>query len=608
MIERVVATAGHVDHGKSTLVRALTGIETDRWEEEKRRGLTIDLGFAWTRLPSGREVSFVDVPGHERFLGNMLAGLGPAPVVCFVVAADEGWQAQSDDHRDALAALGIATGVLVITRADLAEDGGRAALARARTELAGTGLASAPAVIVSARTGQGIDELRDVLDDVLAGAPEPSADAPVRLWIDRAFSISGAGTVVTGTLASGTLRPGDRLTLRGARGAAAREGGAEVTVRGLQSREESARELGPVCRAAVNLRGTDLGEIGRGDALVTPGAFEAVRFVDVRRSTGEALDAVPREVMVHAGTAAVPAHVRDLGPQHARLALEHPLPLRVGDRMLLRGSGEHAVLGGVQILDVDPRALTRRGAGRRRAAELGTMSPRGDAAHETARRGAVRADVLARRGIAVPDPLPSGLRRTGEWLVAERAIAGWADALRAAVAAEHDRDELSAGITRGAALDLLARGVLPLPDASLLALVLPSAGLAAQDGRVIDPQRTAGLGAAEPQVAELEVRLRAHPFRAPEADDLVALHLGARELAAAEKQGRLLRLPDDVVLLPTAPALAMRELARLEQPFTLSAARQALGTTRRVAVPLLEHLDARGWTRRVDGSSREVVR
>ncbi|UQN31367.1 selenocysteine-specific translation elongation factor [Brachybacterium kimchii] len=618
MIERVVATAGHVDHGKSTLVRALTGIETDRWEEERRRGLTIDLGFAWTRLPSGREVSFVDVPGHERFLGNMLAGLGPAPVVCFVVAADEGWQAQSDDHRDALAALGIETGVLVITRADLAEHGGRPALARARTELAGTGLAGAPAVTVSARTGQGIDELRSVLDDVLEHAPAPSAAAPVRLWIDRAFSISGAGTVVTGTLATGTLHPGDQLTLLGAHGESAGERGTRVTVRGLQSREESARELGPVCRAAVNLRGTDLEEIGRGDALVTPGAFEAVDHVDVRRTTGEALDEVPREVMVHAGTAAVPARVRDLGAQHARLALGRPLPLRVGDRMLLRGSGEHAVLVGVQILDVDPPVLTRRGAGKRRTAELGSMDPHGDAAHETVRRGAVRADLLVRRGIAVLDPLPRGILRAGEWLVAEQAIAAWAGALREAVRAEHARDALSAGITRGAALDLLARGgtattsaqasALPMPDDSLLSLVLPAAGLAAEGGRIVDPERAAGLGAAETQVAALEERLRAHPFRAPEADDLAALRLGARELAAAAKQGRLLRLPDGVVLLPSAPALAMRELARLEQPFTASAARRALGTTRRVAIPLLEHLDARGWTRRVDGSSREVVR
>ena len=217
MTRQVVATAGHVDHGKSTLVRALTGIEPDRLAEERRRGLTIDLGFAWTMLPSGREVSFVDVPGHERFLGTMLAGLGPAPIVCFVVAADEGWQAQSSDHRDAVAALGIDQGLLVITRADLAPARIEQVTAEARTELAGTGLAEAPAVAVSAVTGEGLEELREQLDAVLARAREPSATQPVRLWVDRAFSLAGTGTVVTGTLPAGTLHREDRLALCGAR-------------------------------------------------------------------------------------------------------------------------------------------------------------------------------------------------------------------------------------------------------------------------------------------------------------------------------------------------------------------------------------------------------
>src|SRR5690606_32919225 len=202
---QVIATAGHVDHGKSTLIRALTGIEPDRLAEEKRRGLTIDLGFAWTTLPSGQEVSFVDVPGHERFLGNMLAGIGPAPIVCFVVAADEGWQAQSSDHRDAVAALGIDQGLLVITRADLAPDRVPEVIAQARTELAGTGLAAAPALAVSAVTGEGMDALREQLDELVAAARRPDPRQRVRLWVDRAFTVSGAGTVITGTLAAGTL-------------------------------------------------------------------------------------------------------------------------------------------------------------------------------------------------------------------------------------------------------------------------------------------------------------------------------------------------------------------------------------------------------------------
>ncbi|MDN5738521.1 MAG: GTP-binding protein, partial [Brevibacterium aurantiacum] len=211
----VLATAGHVDHGKSTLVNALTGMEPDRWAEERKRGLTIDLGFAWTTLPSGRELAFVDVPGHEKFLANMLAGVGPAPIVCLVVAADKGWQAQSSDHRDAITALGITRGLVVITRADLAPESLPATEAQVRAELRGTPLADAPVLTVSATTGDGLDELVATLDAVTAEAPAPDSEARLRLWVDRAFTIKGAGTVVTGTLTAGTLHTGDRLRLVG---------------------------------------------------------------------------------------------------------------------------------------------------------------------------------------------------------------------------------------------------------------------------------------------------------------------------------------------------------------------------------------------------------
>lgn len=198
---QVIATAGHVDHGKSTLVRALTGVEPDRWAEERRRGMTIDLGFAWRTLPSGRQVAFVDVPGHHRFVTNMLVGVGSAPAVMLVVAADEGWRAQSSEHLAVLDALKVRTGLLVVTRCDLADPS--TALDQARTELRGTSLAGADAVTVSGRTGEGLEQLVSALDRVAASLPTPAADAPVRLWIDRVFTISGAGTVATGTLTAG---------------------------------------------------------------------------------------------------------------------------------------------------------------------------------------------------------------------------------------------------------------------------------------------------------------------------------------------------------------------------------------------------------------------
>lgn len=596
-MRQVIATAGHVDHGKSTLIRTLTGIEPDRLVEEKQRGLTIDLGFAWTTLPSGREVSFVDVPGHERFLGNMLAGLGPAPIVCFVIAADEGWRTQSSDHRDAIAALGIDQGLIVITRADLAPDRIEQVLAEARSELSGTGLASAPALGLSAVTGQGLDELRTLLDDTVGAAREPVVDGRVRLWVDRAFSISGAGTVVTGTLAAGTLRPEDHLTLCGA------GRGGEVVVRGLQSRGGQLSQLGPVSRAAVNLRGVSTEEIGRGDALLTPDAWALTQHLDVRRSTGAPLDEAPQQLLAHIGTAAVGVRVRPLGPDHARLALDRPLPLQLGDRLVLRSSGTHSVRNGVQVLDLDPPTLERRGDGARRRTVLEQMPLGGDVAVEVRRRGAARASLLLRYGISMPDPPPETVHRHGDWLVDTEVVTGWAEHLGRLIAQQRRADPLTAGLPRKAAIDALE-----LPDEALLDMVVAFAGLSQHEGRVRDAESGRDLGAAEAGVRALEERLARSPFAAPEADDLSALGLGPRELAAAAAQGRLLRLPDEVILLPSAPALAMRELAALPQPFTTSEARQALGTTRRVAIPLLEHLDGRGWTRRTDPGHREILR
>jgi len=591
-----VATAGHVDHGKSTLIRALTGMEPDRWAEERRRGLTIDLGFAWTTMPSGATIAFVDVPGHERFLANTLAGLGPSPVVCFVVAADEGWQAQSSDHRDAIAALGIELGILVVTKADRAPDRPAAVIEQARVELAATGLKDAPAVVVSAVDGTGIDQLRGTLDDVLGGVAAPSAEARVRLWVDRSFTITGAGTVVTGTLAAGSVSRGDGMQLLGARRTR------DVAVRGLQSRGNAYPTLGPVSRVALNLRGVPHDDVHRGDALVTPDAWSVTGVVDVR-GTGVPFTEAPTRLVAHTGTAAVPCGLRPFDDDHARLTLDRPLPLVLGDRLVLRDPGGRRIFGGAQVLDADPPRLHRRGDGTRRAAALVGMDTRGDVVIEVARRGAVEESHLRRLGVLADGAqLPEGVRVFGGWWVYAPIHQVWQDRLRCAVEEQHARNPLAPGLSQGAAADLLA-----LPDTALLDHVIRDAGLERAGGNIRLPGTGAELGAAEAAVAVLEAHLKGLPFRAPEAHELADLHLGSHELAAAERVGRLLRLRDGVVLLPTAPALAMRELARLTQPFTTSQARQALATTRRVAIPLLEHLDARGWTRRVDAGHREVV-
>ncbi len=634
----VVATAGHVDHGKSTLVRALTGMEPDRLAEEQRRGLTIDLGFAWTTLPSGREVAFVDVPGHERFLGNMLAGVGPAPVVCFVVAADQGWQAQSSDHRDAIVALGIEHGLVAITRADLASPQQLAGTeAQIRAQLAGTPLEDAPVVVVSAAKDldqgarepdrdlrdpgvrrddeecrdpdapptAGLDEFIARLDEVLATTPAPDPDARVRLWVDRSFSIKGSGTVVTGSLTAGTLHNDDRLELVG------ESGRRPVRVRGLHSRNTAVPSVTPHARAAVNLRDLAADTVHRGDALLTPDSWPVVDAVDVRRRTGAGFVDGPRQLVVHVGTAAVQARVRPFGDDHARLTLDHALPLQVGDRLVLRNPGGHSVYAGVLVLDVDPPTLRRRGDGARWAAQLEARPATGDPGAEVARRGAMRPEQLRRFGIGGLEMPPGNvdeMQQHGTWWVHRPALQEWARQLQQAVGRKLRDEPLAPGLSEGAAVDLLRRLDLPLPDAALLPLVVRTAGLESQQGALRPPGRATDLGEAEASVVQLERRLREHPFAAPEADELAALRLGPRQLAAAERAGRLLRLGGGVILLPQGPALAMRRLAALDQPFTTSEARQALDTTRRVAIPLLELLDSRGWTRRVDSTRRTIVR
>ena len=581
----VVATAGHDDHGKSSLVKALTGMEPDRWEEEKRRGLTIDLGFVWTKLDSGADVAFVDVPGHEKFLGNMLAGVGPAPVVLFVVAADEGWQAQSTDHRDALRAVGIEHGVVALSRADRADAARRAeVVAQVETELAGTALADAPIVDVSAKTGEGVGTLRTELDQVLAAMPAPDPQARVRLWVDRGFSVKGAGTVVTGTLAAGTVSVGDELELHGQR----------VTVRGVHSENKSVDSAGPVTRVALNLRGVAADQVHRGDALLSPGGWRALETVDIRRTFGTEMAELPQNLVVHIGTAGVGARLRPLGGEFARLTLESPLSLTLLDRFVVRSPGGRHVAAGFEVVDMHPAALSRRGAAKKRAAELEALEPT-NPSEWLKRCGYASRDDLLRDGFSVEEK-PAGVIVFREWWIAARQVTAWKNALVEAVEAHAAANPLSPGLTKAAAMDALN-----LSEPALLGLAVAAAKLESVDGVLRVPGKTVDLGPAERAVAELEQRLRAEPFAAPEAEDLKELGLGPKELAAAERAGRLLRLAKGVVLLPSAPREALSVVTQLEQPFTLSAARQALGTTRRVAVPLLEHLDATGATRLVEG-------
>lgn len=643
-----IATAGHVDHGKSTLLRALTGTDPDRLAEEKKRGLTVDLGFVWTKIGE-HTVSFVDVPGHERFLGNMLAGLGPAPMVLFAVAADEGWMPQSDDHRDAVEALGIRRGLIVITRADRAPERVDEVAARARAELARVGIADA--VAVSAVRGEGLEDVRAALGRLLdeaaahspheAPLPSPGSlrqpSARLRLWVDRSFSIKGAGTVVTGTLAQSRLKPDQSLDVL------SEDGVHRVSVRSLQSHDSAVESLEPVTRAALNLRGVEPAQAGRGSVLVEDAAqWRLTDIVDVRRTAGEGFTRLPEQVVVHIGTAAIPAHARAFDDEHVRLTLDRALPLLIGDRLVLRTSGTRAVAGGGIILDVDTPRLRRRGAGRRRAEELAGLSEHGSIEHEVRRRGAMSLAELEAlgipcRAIGEQKTAPAGASsedgtvRIGEVIADRTALVEAVTALREAVARAAE-DPLNPGVPVPQAVRLIGADRLfeadPAADShrrTMLAAVVKAGRLTAVDGRIIDPARRRSLGKAEAGIAQLERRWRQEPFASPEARELQRLGLGPKELAAAEAQGRIVRIGgkdarggagrrggsaavgQSIVMSPLAPARARKTLAKLPQPFTAGQAKSALGVTRRVAIPLLEHLDSRGWTERSQSGERSTI-
>ncbi len=647
----VIATAGHVDHGKSMLVRALTGMEPDRWEAEQRRGMTIDLGFAWMTLPAGEEIAFVDVPGHERFVSNMLAGAGLAPAVMFVVAADEGWMPQSAEHLAAIDALGVRHGVLVVTRADLADPA--PALRQAALKIADTslgrpvpaGAADAPAnpggleaVAVSALTGQGLPDLVAALGRLAGRLPQPDPRAGVRLWLDRVFAIKGSGTVVTGTLQAGTVAAGDELVLAPAM--------RTLRIRGVQSLGSPAAQVSGVARVALNLRGVSTRELSRGMALIQAGRWTMTSVADVRltprrpahqQSPGTVR--LPPRLAMHIGAARAVAGVRMLGSNVARLSLDHPLPLHVGDRVLLRDPGAAAgyadgrpVLGAT-VLDVMPPRLRGNGAAAAAERELASW-PEPPAATDLLRRHRLlRASTASAMGLHDLPPTVGG-----EWLADPAYWQRLSQLLAAAVSAHAARDPLAPGLPVDA-----ARAELGLPDRHLVEALAAwrvsggadqridasggylRAGAGGENeqpddaGRALAPEQRPATGVGTGQarhpglpapvaraVQAVLADLADAPFSAPDAERLRELGLDPRAAAAAERAGLLRRLPGNVMLATDAPGRAARILAGLPQPFTAAEARQALGTTRRVAIPLLEYLDREGITRRLADDRRTM--
>jgi selenocysteine-specific elongation factor len=597
----VIATAGHVDHGKSALIVALTGIDPDRFEEEKRRGLTIDLGYAWTTLPSGREVGFVDVPGHERFIRNMLAGVGPVRLVLFVVAADEGWKPQTEEHLQILNVLGIAGGVIALTKTDLVDaDGIALAAEEVRDRVDGTVLAGAPIVPVSVRTGDGLADLIGALDRLALEAPAPK-DARTRLFVDRVFTITGAGTVVTGTLTGGCLHVDQEVALE--------PGGVRARVRSLQTHKRAREEACHVARVAVNLAGVERAPLRRGVVLTEPRAFRPTTMVDAIVRPVRDVDRVPERgaFLLHHGAAEASAKIRVLerdpdGGLLVRVRTDEALVVDIGDRFVLWEAGRRRVVGGGIALDpAPPRAATPRHVAflARRATtddrrELVTL------AIEEA--GAIRATEVESQIGAVAAGSADG------WLVADDLAARVAASVTASLETFHREQPLAEGIpldaARRAVLDAIrAHGTRAEPGiADAMLDNLANDGVVVRDATAVRlATHAVSLREHEPELDELVAAISGeHEATPPTVKQLVADGFDAALIDAAGRSGRVIRLTPDLVVTPAVLAHAVavsREHAA--DGLTVSALREALGTSRKYAVPLAEYLDATGVTRRV---------
>jgi selenocysteine-specific elongation factor len=600
----VIATAGHVDHGKSTLILRLTGMDPDRLEEEKRRGLTIDLGFAWTRLPSGREIGFVDVPGHERFIRNMLAGVGPVRLVLFVVAADEGWKPQSEEHLQIVDVLGAQGAVVVLTKRDTVDESTLAArIEEIRAKLVGTKLEVSPVVPCSATAGQGLEEVRAALDEMVAAAPLPERDGRPRQYLDRIFTIKGAGTVVTGTLTGGPVTVGQEAELLPT--------GHRARIRGLQTHKRSLRTARPVSRVAVNLTGTPKADLDRGDVLALPGQWRPTSLFEGLIHPVRGLDhplTSRGAYKLYVGSAERDARVRLLGTDElrpgqrafVRVTLSRPVVLDFQDGFVLREAGRRETVAGGQVLDTEPPARTGPDPVGRLEARFDADRP-GLARRLVSERGVVRAtDVPLLTGARADEAAARGAIRLGPWLIEPALLERASAALAGSLASYHAEHPLRPGQGMGEVRTLLAAHDRAFSDAGLVDALLAHLSSVVRDGTIVRLSdhypSTAGREDADRLVAAVA---GAEPTP-PSVKELVAAGFAAELIRATSAEGRLVRITPEIVVTPAFLARAEAVVRAQGRPpgLTVSSFREALGTSRKYALPMLEFFDANGVTRR----------
>jgi selenocysteine-specific elongation factor len=612
---RVIGTAGHVDHGKSTLIKRLTGINPDRLKEEQDREMSIELGFAWFMLPNGEDVGVVDVPGHRDFIENMLAGIGGIDAALFVVAADEGVMPQTREHLAILDLLQIPAGVVALTKTDLIDDPEWLELVEAdlRETLQGTVLASAPIVPVSARSGEGIEALQSALITILADQPyRPDLGRP-RLPVDRVFTLPGFGTILTGTLLDGRLQVGDSIEIL--------PKGIEGRIRGLQTHKQSEQQASPGSRTAVNVSGVSVEDIQRGNVLVHPNTYQPTKMLDVWFTLLPDADAPLKhntEVKLFLGAAEVMARLRLLGVQELppgeeaflQLMLQYPVVAQRQDRFILRRPSPSATIGGGQVVDPHPKHRHKRFNNQRLEAleQLLVGTPEDILLQTLHKMGTAGASTLIEASGLEQSPAKTALHdliqkgqvldlNQKDLLIPAQAYQQLKRKIEEEIASHHQRFPLRTGLPRERLKS--QTGLTPaLFDAVIREMA--GEGILVEFGAYLKLKghQVTFSDAQEAQINQLLSAFSAAPYTPPSVKQ--SLDIVSEELLnAMVETGRLVQVGEDVLLQPDVVSemkTAVIDHIRAQGGITLAELRDRFDTSRKYAVALLEYLDQEGIT------------
>ncbi|MBI2844517.1 MAG: selenocysteine-specific translation elongation factor [Armatimonadetes bacterium] len=623
----IIGTAGHVDHGKTTLIKALTGTDTDRLKEEKERGMTIDLGFASLTLPGGRKVGIVDVPGHERFLKNMLAGATGIDLALMVVAADEGVMPQTQEHLEILELLEARNGLVALTKCDVVDEEWLGLVEEdVRKALKGTFLADAPVVRVSGVTGAGVNELAEALAKLVEEAEERSSSGPFRLPVDRVFTLTGFGTVVTGTLVSGTVRVGDPVVILPQE--------IQSRARQIQVHGEKADEARAGTRVAMNLAGVEVADLERGSVIVPPGYLRPSRRIDIFiRMLPSAPKPLKHRVRVrlHTGTAEHIGRVTVLGSAdippggrgYVQFSSETPVVAARGDRFIVRSYSPMRTIGGGTVLDPTPERhrsgdsrviealeTRRNGEPKDLLEEIMLKSPGPVAIRDAAARAGLP-EKEAREHFEELLKNAGAFALEGDRVIHPAVMAALTGRIVTALEDHHASNPLRSGMPREDLRTAATRGLDQRAFGALLAEMERLGQLIASDNMVRLPGHEARLSEKERKVAEtIEESFIKAGLNAPSSEQNIDTAVGTSDIFQyLVETGKLVKIAEGMYLHREAveqAEAALRKHLKEGGRITVSAFRDLIGSSRKYVVPLLEYFDSKRITRRV-GDERILI-